>query len=205
MAASVASVLTSGQVYLCGYDMTHGHAVNFAGREAPANTTAMCADGVERPTTALYLRTRSELDTVFCGRSVVQCSPQGLRLEGDKACVGTLPDDLPRRTLDMNALSPGDPALVASLSDKMRSLRKAWPIAVKRAAEVETLAECSAAVLIGKEHADFLSYVLYSLYAQMSIERRLGRGDIVLDWFKEASANVLGQCTGYVMEATADA
>jgi hypothetical protein len=202
MAATVAHTLTSGKLYLCGYDMVSGHATHYAGREMGATTEALCADGVMRKTNQLYLRTRNELSFALGDAHVYQCAPQGLALDGKGSMAGCLPNPHILPIITFNPTGTGNRERVADFEAKIRSLRAEWPSIVERVKNVKTLEDCAAKAISSDEHEPLMSYILYSLYAQLSIERRLGRGDAIHDWFRIAAGNVLDCLTGYVMEAT---
>src|SRR6185369_9530949 len=115
--------LSAGPMYLCGFDMVHGHCSGYAHNEIPSGTDATCVDGAVRKTNALYLRTQSELSQVFDDWPVIQCSPTGLPILSQWASAGTLPNPQSLRafTLDPTVLESRHQGRVEHLERRMRS------------------------------------------------------------------------------------
>ena len=134
----------------------------------------------------------------------MQCAPTGLPLRSKWATAGARPNpqSLPRRGLDPEALGMTFQGRVTTLEQQMTSLRAEWPQMLERVRNVRTMADCAAGEIATAEHLDLIAYVLYSLYAQLRIENRMGHNAAIVDWFRTAAGNVLGNLTGYVMEAT---
>lgn len=198
-AIAVALRLTSGPVLLVGHDLCGGH---MAGAEQSAkladdfDAERMGYDGTLRPTKTAWLRAKYDIEGMNAENRLVNVAGHrgfGLRLDG--VAAGPMPPVgrmRPVRPLaDMLSLCQADTDRLDRFHHKARHLAADLGDAARAAQSARCLEEVCVQRLAPARSQDALGYLLRSLYAQCSLERRLGRPqEHVLATFREAIRNI---------------
>lgn len=187
LAAGVSLAMTTGPVYMIGHDLAFGHYTGYAYPENAATHSVECVDGVRRETDFYMYRAARELGGMGDGR-LIQCAPTGAVISGCKS--GSL-DSLPAAIKSIRRPSIVAPWRPADFAKKLKRMPSEWRSGMLRAASAKTESEIGIhALWPDAENRDAFQLLLRPVYLALSIEKRLGRKSIALDWFKEILANM---------------
>ncbi len=198
-AVAVALAMTSGPVFLVGHDLCGGH-MSGAGVSSsladPHTQTRLGNDGKAHPTKIPWLRAKNELEGMSIGGRLFNAgghAGHGLVLNG----IPCAP--LPAQAAMMSAspiqtIMPGadDGARLPAFLERVTCLGEDLREATVRASRATVLEQMSAEALCPERNRDAFIYLMRSIYAQASLERRLGAtSESVIALANEGLANAV--------------
>jgi hypothetical protein len=199
-AIAVALKITSGPVYLVGHDLCGGH---MAGASVSASladdfdSVRMGNDRTMKPTKMAWLRAKADIELMDVKRLINAGGAMGYGLELN---------GIQREALPLYAGWTDDTGLIAAceadesmgierlrgFKDKVRLLPSDLENAAYLAKDATCLEHLALERLCTRENRDCMGYLLRSLYAQASLEKRLGRPvDQVITMFTGALRSVV--------------
>lgn len=200
-AAAVALRLTSGPVYLVGHDLCGNHmdGADISAKFASGfDAERIGHDGQMHPTKTAWLRAKFDLEGMDTGRLINAGGHAGYGLVLDGVATGCLPT-----WVSGGIQWPTERG--NRLMDFLARARYLWldlEVAATRAQIVTDISDMGLERLCDPRNLDAVAYVLRPLYAQCSLERRLGRApDTILRTFKEAIANISDTIGGALRHA----
>lgn len=173
LAAYVASVVSTGALYLVGYDMTIGHYDGFKFPEETTDGDIECADGVRRPSCRIYRVAQAELNAIADRKRVVQMNPKGGLVRGAKSQEPLL-NIQPRNVWDAPAGIMSyvqSPVQYGQFESQVRKLPNLFRTAEYRLSRAHGSAAMTTKALFGDDH--LLGTALFqSVYVGTSILKR---------------------------------
>ncbi len=214
-AAAVALRLTTSNVYLVGHDLCGGHmegATVSAGLADAFDSQRMGNDGTLRPTKMAWLRAKSDLESMGGRERLFNAGAaigHGLKLNGIE--IEALPEVyLPAGVESLVAACQADELMG---KDRLKQFRQKTALLcahIENAAFLSKTATCLEHLalerLCPEENRDAMGYLVRSVYAQASLERRLGRPvATVIEAVKQAFVNIADTVVQPLREVIRDA
>ena len=210
MAVAIACLMTDGEVYLVGHDLCRSDGVSHADPasisakvQTSDSSTALGYDGKTHPSTIAWERTRIDLQDMNYKRKVFNASGHdklGSVIQG--VDCKPLPD--PSGLEDIGELDI-KPCLESRYGDFLTYARnlpedfRQYALAIANATE---LGDLSCKKHIKSRNHFVIDYLIRSIYAQMSVERRLGHDDgMLILAFQSAVANVYKELSDVIRRA----
>ena len=199
MAVQIAGMLTKGDVFLIGHDLCRSDGASHADPESVSakvqthdQHAALGYDGQMHPSTLAWERTRIDIQEMGYHRKLFNASgAEGLGsvIQGVD-CKG-LPDPSTLGDLPEIEIGEGDSRRHRDFLTYGRHLSEDFDTYVMAALEAKNIGEVGSKKYVPNRNHYAIDYLVRSIYAQMSIERRLGHDeDMLLLAFKNALANV---------------
>lgn len=181
-AVAVALELTTGPVYLIGHDLCDGH---MQGAQVSANLAdpfthqRPAYDGTMRSTKLPWLRAKNDLEGMgVTGRLVNPAGRAGHGLVLSGIPCDPLPSFagmLPGMPIQPIMPEPGAGERATAFRDRVQHLEADLRQAADLAARATCLEQVSAEIVCPERSRDCFIYLMRGVYAQASLERRLGR------------------------------
>lgn len=188
-ALSVAIDITTGPIYMVGMDNCGGHYTGYTVREIDQCETVMCHDGIMRGSHWLFRVCRANIS------AQQTASGDRIRQTSNKAAViPNVPlEPLPLyytklELLPINSVrSPRQ-----SFLEHLARLPEDWERLYAKSQVVSQIGDTHWEKLVDGHNSLLVGATLAPLYAQLSIQRRMGMSDAdVLGWFREAMRNII--------------
>ena len=199
MAVQIAGMLTKSDVFLIGHDLCRTGDASHADSEsisAKVQThdqhTALGYDGAMHPSTLAWERTRIDIQEMNYHRKLFNASGSeglGSVIQGVD-CKG-LPDPSMLSDLPEMEIGNGDERRYHDFLAYGRNLSSDFDAYVMDALEAKSVDDVGSKKYIHNRNHFAIDYIIRSIYAQMSIEKRLGHSEeSLLLAFKNALSNV---------------
>jgi hypothetical protein len=188
-ALSVAIDVTTGPIYMVGMDNAGGHYSGYSVRELDQCETVMCHDGVMRGSHWLFRVCRANIASqqIASGNRVRQACSRAAIIEN----VPLEPLPLHYTKLDLLPIHSERSHRQLFLEDLAR-LPDDWENLYARSQVVSQIGDTMWDHLVDGHNGLLIGALLGPLYAQLSIQRRIGMSDAdVLEWFREATRNLI--------------
>jgi hypothetical protein len=208
MSVYVADQLVSGPVYLVGHDLCvedvsyFDDDVESARQEHEVQRQVRGNDGEMHGTTEAWARARDEIDACAAYRRVINVSTSldtGVRFQyaedGRLPAPGSLPTIKPRLKTKKRAND------WQTLKARGKKLYKDWTRIVDDARLASSLQSMDISRVCSEKNVPLFAYILRPLFAQISVERRLGRPeDQLVSIWKQRISNMGREITGVIKQ-----
>lgn len=196
LAALVAATISNREVFLvgldgCASDDAHHCSAHWDGKDQVYDCDVMCYDGKMRPSIDLWRQTAYDVGYSLQKRGgVFQTDAATAVMPFVGAASLPSKDDVKNVDTSLKVLSQHSRTL-DGFNSYAKSFRDDFEKAYNRARTWSSPDEFDTSSFYDTKNGPAIAYIMSTVIRQMTIEKALGRGEYVCEWFCDAMGNIL--------------